>query len=205
MRALSAVFRSDSGYVTEQRDLRAVDPKQLEEADLVVLNGTGEIPGGLAQQLKALVERGGALAVFPPKEDGLDAYNALLGQLTVGQYGGKDTVTTKVARIDLDLPFYREVFSELPRNVDLPTVRQRYRWSPRAGAEVLLRSQDGQPYLTRHAAQQGQVFVGASPLDPAGGSFIRHALFVTSLLRMAESSRNSGALYHVIGSERLVP
>jgi len=123
----------------------------------------------------------------------------------VGQYGGKDTATTKVARIDLDLPFYRAVFSELPRNVDLPTVRQRYRWSPSAGADVLLRSQDGQPFLTRHSVQQGQVFVGASPLDPAGGSFIRHALFVTSLLRMAESSRNSGALYHVIGSERLVP
>ncbi|MBP6390426.1 MAG: BatA domain-containing protein [Flavobacteriales bacterium] len=204
-RALSAVFRSDSGYVTEQRDLRSVDPKQVEEADLVVLNGTTEIPSGLAQQLNTLVEGGGALAVFPPHEGGLEAYNELLGQLNAGQYGSKDTATTKVARIDLDLPFYREVFSELPRNVDLPTVQQRYRWSPRAGSEVLLRLQDGAPFLTRHGLEQGQVFVGASPLDPAGGLFIRHALFVTSLLRMAESSRNSGGLYHVIASEGLVP
>jgi len=96
------------------------------------------------------------------------------------------------------------VFTELPRNVDLPTVRQRYRWSPTAGAGILLRTQDDQPFLSRHRVQEGQVFVAASPLDPAGGVFIRHALFVTSLLRMAESSRNSGPLYHVIGSDRLV-
>ncbi|MBK9196756.1 MAG: hypothetical protein IPO17_17590 [Flavobacteriales bacterium] len=45
----------------------------------------------------------------------------------------------------------------------------------------------------------------AAPLSDSGGSFTRHALFVTSLLRMAELSRPMGALYHNIGNDARIP
>ncbi|MBL8011198.1 MAG: BatA and WFA domain-containing protein [Flavobacteriales bacterium] len=203
-KALQAVFRSDSSYVVTAVDLRAVEPAQVEEADLVVVNGTA-IPGGLAQQLRERVAAGASVALFPPVDPPVADHNALLAALGAGQFGGRDTTSLAVDRIDLDLPFYREVFTHLPRNVDLPAVRLRYALRTVPGAVALLRTVDGQPYLALSPSGDGRVLVGASPLTDAGGGLIRHALFVTTLLRMAETSRSSGPLYQVLGTERQLP
>jgi hypothetical protein len=49
------------------------------------------------------------------------------------------------------------------------------------------------------------VYICASPLSEEGGTFTRHALLPTSLLRMAELSRPMGTLYHIIGEEAVIP
>ena len=66
---------------------------------------------------------------------------------------------------------------------------------------TLMRLQNGDPFLASIPVGKGQVYICASPLAEEGGSFTQHALFVTSLLRMAELSRPMGALYHIIGAE----
>jgi len=61
--------------------------------------------------------------------------------------------------------------------------------------------QNGDLFLFAIPSGKGQVYICASPLNDDGGTFTQHALFVTSLLRMAELSRPMGALYHIIGAE----
>ena len=116
-----------------------------------------------------------------------------------------DTATTKVDRIDLEEPFYRDVFSTMPRNVDLPLVRTRHAFTTPPGADALLRLQDGSAFLSSVRHGRGRAYVCASPLSEAGGTFQRHALFPTSLLRMAELSRPMGQLYHILGDEAIIP
>ncbi|MCB9169352.1 MAG: BatA domain-containing protein [Flavobacteriales bacterium] len=203
--AIAAVFHSDSSYAFTATTPIGLDPSMLERSDLVVINGLSEMPGGLLDALTAFVENGGSLFDAPPTDKGLEDHADLLGHLSAGRITGVDTATISVERIDLDLPFYREVFTELPRNVDLPKVRHRVRWDPRPGSEVLLRLRDGSPFLSMTVEGRGRVYFCAAPLDDRGGNFMRHALFVTTLLRMAESSRSSGALYHIIGKEDLIP
>lgn len=203
--ALRAVFASDSSYKATFADLRTVDPGSVAEADLVVVNGNTALPGGLAEQIRARVEAGGSLALFPPFDPPVADHNGLLAGLGAATFGARDTSSIAMDRIDLDLPFHREVFTHLPRNVDLPAVRVRYALQPVHGATALLRTVDGKPFLSLSAAGEGRVLVGASPLTAAAGGLIRHALFVTTLLRMAETSRSSGPLYQVLGAEHQVP
>ncbi len=69
-----------------------------------------------------------------------------------------DTGTVRVDRIDLEEPFYRAIFQTMPRNVELPVVRERWNIRPAAGSDVLLRLQDGSPYLApQHARQRFSV------------------------------------------------
>ncbi|MCB0795862.1 MAG: BatA domain-containing protein [Flavobacteriales bacterium] len=203
--AIEAVLSSDSAFVLRKSDLLAFDPSELDKADLVVLNGAPIIQSGVAQELKRFVERSGTLALFPGVEMDLASYNVLLSSFNDGTMGAMDTNRVQVARIDLEHPFYRDVFTEIPRNVDLPYAKHRYRRVPGPGTEILLRLQDRSAYLTRRSFGKGQLFVGQSPLTEAGGNFIRHALFVTTILRMAENSRPSGPLFHVIGGMNSIP
>ncbi|MCB0782451.1 MAG: hypothetical protein KDC03_23430, partial [Flavobacteriales bacterium] len=60
-------------------------------------------------------------------------------------------------------------------------------------------------FLSSTPQGKGRVYLSAAPLDASGGTFSRHALFVTSMLRMAELARPMGPLYHIIGDEGAIP
>lgn len=203
-RDIAAVFADDSVHAFTSQHYRQIDLALLAQQDLVVLNALPEVPSGLAAALKSFVEGGGSAALFPATEVDAASYSAALG-LFGAQLGARDTARMKVERIDLQAPFFRDVFSSMPANVVLPEVRVRYAISPAPAAEVLLRLQSGAAFLSAAPLGKGQAYLAAAPLDAAGGTFGRHALFVTSLLRMAELARPMGALYHIIGEKSLIP
>ncbi len=204
-RAVQAVFAGDSTHAVTVQPFRAIDLSSLAVQDLVVLNALPDVPSGLEQALVAFVEAGGSLAVFPPSNGEPARYAALFAQFGASPPARMDTNTVHVDRIDLEQPFYREIFQSMPRNVDLPVVRERWSVRSSVGSDVLLRAQDGTAYLTRSNKGKGSVYFCATPLDERAGSLTRHALFATSLLRMAELSRPMGALYHTIGAEAVIP
>jgi|688.fasta_scaffold11432_4 hypothetical protein len=211
-RSIGAVFtgdrptdRTDSSHSFTVQPYRAFDLASLQRTDLVVLNALPDVPSGMARALKEFVDAGGSLAVFPPETPDAAALQALLGPFGITGPGRTDTAAMNVDRIDLQEPFYREVFTTMPRNVELPTVRLRHAFIPKPGADVLLRLQDGSPFLSAVRSGRGRVYICASPLSEEGGTFTRHALLPTSLLRMAELSRPMGTLYHIIGEEAVIP
>lgn len=209
-RAVTSVFAGDSVHTYTTQPYRALDLAALQQQDLVVLNALPEVPGGLARALVDFVEAGGSIAVFPPSASspaGVDParYAELFTNLGAAPPTRMDTATVKVDRIDLEEPFYRAIFQTMPRNVELPVVRERWSLRPAPGSDVLLRLQDGSPYLARSLRGKGSVYLIASPLAESAGNLTRHSLFATSLLRMAELSRPMGALYYVIGDEARIP
>ena len=203
-RLIGNVFAGDSVHVFEQQPFRAIDLSSLDRHDLVILNALPEISTGLQNALKAFVEKGGSLAIFPPAAGDPSRYVALFGQFDIAAPARADTSMMRVERIDLEHPFYREIFQSMPRNVELPVVRERWALRLPPGSDVLLRTQDGSPYLANIPHDRGSVFISATPLAENAGNFTRHALFATSLLRMAELSRPMGSLYHTIGEEAVI-
>lgn len=201
---IAAVFTGDSIHTFTVQPFRQIDLSSLARQDLVVINALPEMPSGFAGALEGFVKSGGSLAVFPPAQGDLSSYGSMLSHFGAS-WGPKDTTSVKVERIDLQSPFYREVFNSMPANVDLPIVRLRYPVNPSPAANVLLRLKNGAAFLSVTPIEKGALYLCASPLTAAGGTFSRHALFVTSLLRMAELARPMGALYHLIGEEAAIP
>lgn len=201
---ITAVFAGDSVHAFTSQPYRQIDLAELAKQDLVVLNALPDIPSGLANELKEFVEGGGSVAIFPATNAEAASYRAALTQFGAG-FGARDTTGIKVERIDLRSPFFRDVFSSMPANVDLPMVRTRYAITPAPAADVLLRLQSGAAFLSSTPQGKGRVYLSAAPLDASGGTFSRHALFVTSMLRMAELARPMGPLYHIIGDEGAIP
>lgn len=200
---IEAVFRGDSAYAFTVQPYRQVDLAALARQDLVVLNALPDIPSGLAGSVREFAEGGGSVAIFPAAQADPVTYREALALFGAG-FGAKDTTGIKVERIDLRAPFFRDVFNSMPANVDLPLVRTRYAVTPGPAAEVLLRLQSGGAFLSAMPTGKGRAYLCAAPLGAAGGNFSDHALFVTSLLRMAELARPGGALYHIIGGEAVV-
>lgn len=204
-RAVSNVFGLDSTHLFTTQNYRALDLAALERQDLVVLNALPDVPGGLTNALANFVEAGGSVAVFPASNGDPARYNELFGRLGAAAPTRVDTNTVKVDRIDLQEPFYRAIFQTMPRNVELPVVRERWNLRPAPGSDVLLRLQEGSAWLSRTSRGRGSAYLCASPLAESASNLTRHSLFATSLLRMAELSRPMGTLYHTIGDEARIP
>ncbi|MEZ4789051.1 MAG: BatA domain-containing protein [Flavobacteriales bacterium] len=200
-RAVGNVFGLDSTHLYTTQGYRALDLAALERQDLVVLNALPEVPGGLTHALANFVEGGGSVAIFPPSAGDPARYAELFARLGAAAPARVDTNTVRVDRIDLQEPFYRAIFQTMPRNVELPVVRERWSLRPAAGSDVLLRLQDGSAGLSRTSRGRGSAYLCASPLAESASNLTRHSLFATSLLRMAELSRPMGTLYHTIGDE----
>ena len=204
-KAIAAVLGADSLDRFTSVPYRNVDLGNLATSDLVILNGLNELPSGLVQELSVFLANGGSVAVFPAASADVASYGTAMVSWKAGGFAPSDTARVKVERIDLDDPFFRDVFETMPRNVDLPEVRKRFRLSPPPGTDILLRLQNGDPFLSHMPVDRGSLYLCAAPLAPEGGSFTRHALFVATLLRMSELSRPMGALYHTIGTETVLP
>ncbi|HEY0978361.1 MAG TPA: BatA domain-containing protein [Flavobacteriales bacterium] len=203
-RDVKAVFAGDSTHTFSEQPYRQLDLASLSRTDLVILNALPDVPSGLADALKSFADEGGSVALFPAADADAASYSALLQRFGAA-FGMRDTASTKVDRIDLALPFYSEVFTTMPRNVDLPTVRLRFAFKAPPTANKLLQLNNGTGFLSDIPTGSGRFYLGTSPLSEQGGNFTRHALFVTSLLRMAELSRPMGALYHIIGDGTAIP
>lgn len=203
-RAVDAVFAGDSTHSFIRHGLRDADLGALGEQDLVVLNALSEMPSGTAQVMDDFVANGGSAAFFPPSGGDPTRFASFLARFRATAQR-MDTGLVRVDRIDLDHPFYHDVFSTMPRNVDLPNARECWAYRTPPGTDVLLRTKDGLPYLARIGHGKGSIYLCAAPLNERSGNLTRHALFATSLLRMAELSRPMGALYHLIGAEAIVP
>jgi hypothetical protein len=204
-RAIAAVFSGDSLHRFTTATVRAVDPAALAQQDLIVLNALPDLPSGLLQLMATAVEQGASLVVFPPAQGAPDAYAELFARFGAAAPTLLDTGRVRVERIDLDHPFYRDVFHTMPRNVDLPWTRVQWGVRPAPGSDVLLRTQNDRPYLTHTRVGKGSVYLSAVPLSESAGNLTRHALFATSLLRMAELARPMGPLYHIIGEGAIIP
>jgi hypothetical protein len=204
-RAVAAVFDGDSTHAFTTQPYRSLDLSALDRQDLVVLNALPEVSSGLTQALEAFVDAGGSLCVFPPAETDPAGHAPLLLRFGASVQAQAQPTQMKVERIDLEQPFYRAIFQNMPRNVDLPEVRDRWIIRPVAGSDVLLRLQDGTSYLSRSTKGRGSVFLWSSALAEGSSNLVRHALFATSLLRMAEMARPMGTLYHTIGEGYSIP
>lgn len=203
-RAVRAVFANDSVHAFAERGLRDLDLGLLPQQDLVVVNAAPELPSGTAQALEEFVRGGGHLAFFPPSRGDAARFAAFFAAFRMGAPALLDTGAIRVEGIDLDHPFYRDVFDRLPRNVDLPTAHERWALRPPAGSDALLRARDGSPFLAQVPHGRGAAFFWSAPLAERASNLTRHALFATSLLRMAELARPMGSLYTTIGQEALI-
>jgi hypothetical protein len=63
---------------------------------------------------------------------------------------------------------------------------------------------NGQSFLSRFKAGTGQVYLCASPLDPAATNFPKHALFVPTLYKIALYSGTTAPLYYTAGNDNAV-
>jgi hypothetical protein len=206
---LTKLFGTDSLFVLKNSAENKLEYAQFPTYNLIVLNELKSISSGLTQELKRFTDNGGSVLVFPSREISLPEYKTFFSTMGTRFYEGLDTVNTKVEKINMEHPVYKDVFDKKMRastNLDLPKVYTHYTFSKSVlnSEEYLLRLQNNDPFLTRYKVKKGNLYVCAVPLNSDFSNFAKHALFVPTLYMIAITSQLPQPLFYTIGKDEVI-
>ncbi len=199
---LEALFNNDSSFALRSEAVGRLDYSQLNSADLLILMQLKEIPSGLQDVTREFVRKGGSLLIVPAALSlGMESYNELLSSLDLNEFTGKDSSRMEVNILNLQDPFFEDVFLEMPENAELPVASSHYRQSALTHVSQipLMNLRNGDAFLSRSVFGNGDVFVSNVAFEENHGNFVRHALFVPVMYKIALSSGKNVPLSYTIG------
>ena len=204
--AVSQVYNLERFYKVKSIDENAFTLDELNQVDLVFVNGMNELPSGMAQNLKEFAQSGGTLALFPGTKADLGSWNNLLQDLQMPSMGAVQASGTKIEKLVYDDPFFHEMFEKKKENLNLPSVRKAYRTAASGSNSYydLIRLQNGSPLLLRSGGAIN-VFLFTSSLETEFSSFTTDALFPSIVLRIGEMSQRKAPISLTIGKESFFP
>lgn len=203
---LNSLFRNDSSFLLENRKQGTIDYSSFANYGLIILNELNTASSGLAQEIERFVKNGGSIMIIPSIEMDMISINQMLSKVTSESYNQLDTARSTIKYINLEHPIYADVFDEIPENLNLPVVFQRFgiQVQTTTPQEVLLRLQNGGIFLNVQNSGKGKVYLLASPLQNEYSNFAKHAIFVPTLYKIAISSVANEKLYYTLGQNEVI-
>ncbi len=204
--SIASVFEEDEMYSFSHQSINGVDYSRFVDQDLIILDEVEKISSGLNQELKKFVENGGTVCVMLGEVLDKSSYNEFMLNMNANRINRLEVKETKVIDINLENYFYDGVFAQMPKNIDLPTVKKHWRFNTqsRSREEVLLSLQNGSSFLSQFPVGSGQLFVFSVGTSDAMSNLTKHAIFVTSILRVAELSNGHQSLFQTIGKDEAI-
>ncbi len=206
---LNKLFGVDSLFDFNNASENKLDYSTLPNNKLVILNGLKSISSGLAQELKRFINNGGSVFAIPGKDVDLNSYKDFFTTLKANYFERLDTVNTKVDKINLEHPIYKDVFDKktfTATNLDLPIVSKHYVFSKnsRTNEEYLLKLQNGDVFLSKYDIENGKLYISSVDLNTDFSNFTKHAIFVPTLYKIGIYSQRPQLLFYTIGIDNVI-
>jgi hypothetical protein len=173
---------------------------------LIVVTGLKEPSSGLAQQLRAYVQNGGSLILFPDLNAGAAIYSPFLNALSLPSVEQINAGTPVSSTLDLKNDLFKDVFDQVPKNLDLPLVNRYFIYISQnaSSREDLLTLPLNKFLLAKYNIGAGKIYLSATSLDLKDGNLARHPVFVPLMFKIAFGSTRSFPLYYTTGSSEVL-
>lgn len=195
------LFSSDAIFKYNQFSEKSIDYSTLSNQNLLVINELKSISSGLLQELKKFKDAGGSLVIVPSADVELSSFNVLLNSLGCGEMEAAVNYSAKADRINTENGFYNRVFEEIPRNMDMPSVKKYHplKFKQNQKGDYIIKLPNGDPLLMVFKNGKGKVYLFTTPLKDSYTNLQNHALFVPTMLRIGFLSQDQAAIYYTIG------
>lgn len=200
--AISAFLSSRNEFKTISATQEAIDFQQLNNNNLIVLNGIATVSSGLEAELIKANKNGVNLVIFPAENIDLSSFNKLCTSIGIPEFSAIQKQKMRCDYINLQGSIYNDVFEKVPDNIDLPNTNayfglnktKLYREQKHLGL------QNGDVFLAEYQTGTSSIFVFTSPLKSEISNFTQHGIFAPTLYKIAANSGNQHQLNYTIGS-----
>ncbi|EAY25967.1 BatA domain-containing protein [Microscilla marina] len=196
-RYIQNLYSNEKVFKLNSQNVNTLDYNRIKASDLIILNELNNIEGALVTALREFVQKGGSLVVFPAAKPG-NSYGGFLGGLRVSgfktQTPNKDslkrTSNNTLAVPNTSNPFFKGMFNNIPRNMNMPFASAVISWN-NLGNNVFT-YKNRRPFMSQFGVGRGKVYLCAAPLNGDYSSLAKHAIFVPVMYKIASASKTTG-------------
>lgn len=200
--SVKSVFEKDSIFNVSVFKKDQIDQKELENADLIILNGAQKINSGLISTIERAISNGRSLFVFPPAQQP-EKLNTLLSTFKAPQLSKKDTNRIQITKLTFKHPFFSSILNSETKNPLLPTSFLHYVQLPSNGlTQNLLEFENNEVALSITQYKKGTIYLSSSPIQEKYSTWTKHSLLLPILFQSAFNSQSKYPLAYTIGSNQ---
>lgn len=201
-----SLMQNDSLFVYNQNSESAIDYGLFASQNIIILNDLSGLTSGLTAELQKFVTAGGTAVIFPSKKADLAAYNNAFKLLQLPMLTNLDTVRSKTQSINFEQGLYEGVFDKVNQQMDLPQVWKHYNLQTQTNSKSqrILVLQNGGALLTKTELGNGSLYLFSIPSDADCSNFLKHALFVPTIIKAAILSLKPTPIYYNTASNEAI-
>ncbi len=207
VRNIPVAYQTDNYFDFKEVNESQLNYAELAKQQLIILENLKMVSIGVGQQLKQYVIKGGSLTIFIPLNADLKSYQQFLQNLGTDYPIQLKNQSLKADKLNISHPIFKDVFEQLPKNLDLPITTTFFVPSSftKTTKQVLMAGQGNENLLSAYQLQKGKVYVSFLPIENEVSNFARHALFLPLLFKMAFLGSQQQTLFYTIGQNSEVP
>ncbi len=185
----------------DEINIRQFSNQNLENKNLVVLNGINELSSGAREILKGFNELGGSVLIIPGENANLISLNEALSVLDLPTISAAQNNLLPITDINYQDPFFTGIFTTKKANITIKGVTKYYPslLANKARSLISLRNEEA---IVSYTTSGNVLFHFA--LTNNFGTVTTNDIFSTLLLRIAEISSNRIPMYTTIGDGKIV-
>ncbi|MFN4914370.1 MAG: BatA domain-containing protein [Sphingomonadales bacterium] len=171
--------------------------------DVFLWVGPGSLSQTQAQTMKDWLNTNGATAIVAADADGnTEALQKVFGLPETKWVKESARISDK----SFSHPFFAGVFQKLPRNMNVPEVKNYLSTSGSNGTgESILTLENGDPLLLKFQVGSGNLYFFTAPFSDDGGNLVKSPLFLPLITQAMIGGAAPPALYGICNSGKVLP
>ncbi len=186
---LARVYGGEPLFRLTSRPVGDFNYAQIDQSDLVVLEGIRSIPESLIQPLFRFAQQGGNVVLVPSYNGSQESYGNFLNVFGVSGVQGFSSVDTsqrvaaQLAVIPFEHPFYSDFFIKNDGRLQMPFAFKAFTCLPKG--EALMKYRDGSLFMSRISSGNGMMYMFMGGLQMPYTDFANHSLLVPVFYKIA--------------------
>ena len=184
---LTRLFKNSDEIELNQMNASNIDFSKFAKYSAIILNELNTISSGLADELKSCRSKGVTLVVIPSEQIDIQSYNTAMQILQMPLWDKKIERTVKIKSVDTDNRIFRNVFSQVNDNMEMPRCKKYYklRNSADVSKQDIMTTVNDDAFFAENTVGASDAFVFATPFNEQWTDFVNQSIFVPVMWNIA--------------------
>lgn len=183
---LMKLFNNSDEVKIDNMSEKQIDFSKFSMYSTIIINSLTNLSSGLANEINRFRQSGGSIVVIPNEnQNNTYSYNSSLSLMHLPSYSSIIEKQTKVGKIDTKNKLFKDVFSSITENMEMPTAKKYYKISGgNVSKQDIMSFVNNDAFLCESQSGNSIAYLLCVPLDEDFSNFTSQSVFVPTLWNM---------------------
>ncbi|MBK8808345.1 MAG: BatA domain-containing protein [Bacteroidales bacterium] len=201
---IESVYLNDSSFIVNTVTNNQINYSNLNNYDVIYLTNTISVTTGLQMSLLSYLENGKTLVISFANKVDLTNVNELLSIFSTSITETNIKNTSTINNINTNHFITKNVFESINKNNLYPSVKKYYKIKNASTAEVILKLENEDSYLSYQNHKTGKLYIFSSELSDSATNLMQNPIFIPIIYNIALYSTSNLPIQFDIAEENFV-